>query len=299
MCYLRERRDGAWALSNCIMLRDFDFSKLTCTRKRAVLYAADGNKVVKHWLMVYGLEQITDCSSHEGLYLQYIQDEYNPSYRVFNDLGADMVPYGWLFDWMCKEDIIEALAPFVPFVGMSGYRAFLAQEEQRGGWINNSHVRALLDNGEADLAKHYQQYHDMQLEERELRDRERHEQALRQQAARERMSRLYVEERVDKAERGFLEHVSVTNEKSDHFDGKCVILHLMRKYGIEVPPRTKGWIGEKLICINWTVNGGMNYTYLRGKNCKPSDSAFDCLHRLNRAIMEALSNSGKENVSYV
>ena len=62
-----------------------------------------------------------------------------------------------------------------------------------------------------------------------------------------------------------------------------VILDLMRKYGVNVPLRTQGWILDYLVSV--TFNGdSISYTYLRRNKGRGSQKIYDCLHDLVSAI---------------
>ena len=59
-----------------------------------------------------------------------------------------------------------------------------------------------------------------------------------------------------------------------------IINYLMRRYGVDVPLRTQGWINEKLSSI--TIKDGRceQLRYLRSKGGKCSQKFFDCVNEL-------------------
>ena len=70
------------------------------------------------------------------------------------------------------------------------------------------------------------------------------------------------------------------------FCNGSIILCLMRRYGIDVPLRTQGWINGKL--VNATIEDGRcsHVQYLKSKRGRCSETFFGCMDRLIRAIAE-------------
>jgi len=64
--------------------------------------------------------------------------------------------------------------------------------------------------------------------------------------------------------------------------------HLMRRYQVDVPLRTQGWINDKLISV--TIENGKceHLRYMRSKGAQCSQKIFDCMHEL---ILKACSET--------
>ncbi len=149
-------------------LREFDYSSVQPVRKRCIRYAKDGNTVVKRWMELYPMEVITGCRAFSGLFLEYYKKDYSEYFRVYNDLGSDCVEYGYLSGWYgVTEEAVEQLKKIEAFIGLEGYKLWLAQMEQNGSWINNAMIRGLTDAGELELAEHYKEYHDKKAREQD------------------------------------------------------------------------------------------------------------------------------------
>ncbi len=265
---------------------EYDFTTVQTVRKRCIHFAKDGDTVVKHWRELYPMEAITGHREFSGLYLEHKKKDYAEYFRIYNDLRADCVEYGYLSGWYgVTEEAVEHLKKYVPFIGLEGYKLWLAQMEQKGTWINNAMIRGLADSGELELAAHYQEYHDnlarlnaekraiaqaelerKRQEEEQLRQEEREAQILATEKA------LYLRQPVD--------NVS--------FDGNTIILYLMKKHGIIPPLRTQGWINERLIRVTFQ-HDSISLLFQKTKGKKGSPTAVDCLFQLREKIHEIYS----------
>lgn len=64
------------------------------------------------------------------------------------------------------------------------------------------------------------------------------------------------------------------------YDIGMAMYHLMRRYQVDVPLRTQGWINDKLISV--TIENGKceHLRYMRSKGAQCSQKIFDCMHEL-------------------
>lgn len=73
-------------------------------------------------------------------------------------------------------------------------------------------------------------------------------------------------------------------------NGDCVetsiVLMLMRRYGVNVPIRTQGWINEKLVSVTIVNECCDSLSYRRYKNAAVSQKFFDCMNDLVRRVNE-------------
>ncbi len=262
-------------------LTEYDFTKLSAVKKRCIQYAKDGNTVVKHWMELYPMEVITGCRAFSGLFLEYYKKDYSEYFRVYNDLGSDCVEYGYLSGWYgVTEEAVEHLKKIEAFIGLEGYKLWLAQKEERGEWINNAMIRGLTDAGELELAEYYRQYHDQQVKEREERALARQKELEEESRQREAERQVELEKQVSDAERCILERKELANGP---YDGSTIILHLMKKHCIAPPLRTQGWINEKLVKVT-ILNDSIRFTFQKSKKCKASKTVGDYLFQLRDKI---------------
>ena len=68
------------------------------------------------------------------------------------------------------------------------------------------------------------------------------------------------------------------------FGKYSIVNHLMRRYGVDVPLRTQGWINDKL--VSFTVENGRceNLRYMRTKNGRCSQKFFECVNALIQKV---------------
>ena len=86
---------------------------------------------------------------------------------------------------------------------------------------------------------------------------------------------------------GVLKNDTVKFYESRYRASSCsIILCLMRRYGIDVPLRTQGWINGKL--VNATIEDGRcsHVQYLKSKRGRCSEAFFGCMDALIRAVAE-------------
>lgn len=83
----------------------------------------------------------------------------------------------------------------------------------------------------------------------------------------------------------------LSNDRIEYYDkhGGCeesIILHLMRRYGVNVPLRTQGWINQKLVSA--TVENGRcgGLQYMRAKGATVSQKFFECMNELIQKVNE-------------
>ena len=124
-------------------------------------------------------------------------------------------------------------------------------------------------------------------------DCHKQEEALKRQAEQEEQDRAFCEERNRKAEQmidlairtirggGTLKNEPISLYKS-RYDSSTysIVNHLMRRYQVDVPLRTQGWINDKLISV--TIENGKceHLRYMRSKGAQCSQKIFDCMHEL-------------------
>ena len=166
--------------------------------------------------------------------------------------------------------------------------------------VLDQHVAAFLDSKECDGKSFPDFVGALILEEISsclaLRTKYRaykQEEALKRQAEQEEQDRAFCEERNRKAEQmidlairtirggGTLKNEPISLYKS-RYDSSTysIVNHLMRRYQVDVPLRTQGWINDKLISV--TIENGKceHLRYMRSKGAQCSQKIFDCMHEL-------------------
>ena len=119
------------------------------------------------------------------------------------------------------------------------------------------------------------------------------EEALKRQAEQEEQDRAFCEERNRKAEQmidlairtirggGTLKNEPISLYKS-RYDSSTysIVNHLMRRYQVDVPLRTQGWINDKLVSVTIENDKCEHLRYMRSKGAQCSQKIFDCMHEL-------------------
>ena len=80
---------------------------------------------------------------------------------------------------------------------------------------------------------------------------------------------------------GKLDNDTVTFYESRYnYNSYSIINYLMRKYGVNVPIRTQGWINEKLLNVKIENGKCDNLQYYRAKGAQCSQKFFDCMNEM-------------------
>ena len=164
--------------------------------------------------------------------------------------------------------------------GLDGFKAYLHALEESRNWIRNTEICALADNGEVELAMHYQEYHDKEKKEREEYERREREEYERMEREKKQKHQDEICAQLDQAEQNIREKKDL---KNDLIDGKSIVLYLMDRYGIKVPIKTQGWFNQKLAFVKW-IDGEITYSYYRTKGTNGSQTAFKYLNMLEEAV---------------
>ncbi len=84
---------------------------------------------------------------------------------------------------------------------------------------------------------------------------------------------------------GVLENDDIRIYREDGGFGKySIVNHLMRRYGVDVPLRTQGWINDKLVSFT-IVNGYCgSLRYMKAKSGRSSEKFFECANALIQKV---------------
>ena len=236
-------------------LQNIDLSAIEAKRIRTIGYKNDGNTPCKHYYDAHPLDKVLEDTSFKGLYLALIEKPYQDGgtdynggfYMVFNDLGENIfTEFKAFYGHDPIEQMAERLHGMECFIGKDGFLSHLAYTTALGRAVKNPELMALDMLGETELAKSYRKKKSVWLAKREQEEKERKEQYKKEQEEKQRRweeeKRLELETATNK----------IRNRESTPNDNG-VILDLMRKYGVNVPLRTQGWILDCLISV--TFNG--------------------------------------------
>lgn len=266
-----------------MMIKDFDFTNIRAVRKQCWTYKADGNTPIRKGKNLYPLELITDCDDFKELFVEVIHHRkpyYSDTYILWNNLGNSCVKFGTVTKYFNLSQAQEELSKFINWTGLNGFKCYLHNLEESHDWIRNTEILALADNGETELAIHYQEYHDRLKVEREEEERQQREEYERQEQEREQKRQEEITAQIERVEQNIKDRKDFKNEL---IDGKSIVLCLMDKYGIKVPARTQGWFNQKLAYIRWDGEE-ITYSYYRTKGTNGSLSAFKYLYILEDAV---------------
>lgn len=267
-----------------MMIKDFDFGSIHAVRKQCWTYKADGNTPIKKGKNLYPLKVITGCDDLKGFFVEVIKNKYDDAtYKIWNDLGNSCVKYGNFHPAFNMENVKEIKEMLLPYKDIEGFRKKLLVLKERNDWIRNTEILALAENGYAEEAKIYQEYHDRLKVEREEEEHRRHEEYERQEQEREQRRQEEIAAQIERAEQNIKDRKDFKNEL---IDGKSIVLYMMNKYGIKVPTRTQGWFNQKLAYIRWDGEE-ITYSYYRTKGTNGSLAAFKYLYMLEDAVNAA------------
>ena len=265
---------------------DFDFTSIHTTRKQCWTYKADGNTPVKKGKNLYPLELITECSDFKGFFVEVIHHKesyYTDTYIIWNDLGNSCVKFGSINAYFDLTQAHEELQKILKWLGMDGFKDYLHSLEESHNWIRNTEILGLADNGEIELAIHYQEYHDrLKIEREEEEGRQRAEYEYQEQV-KERKHQEEIAVQLNQAEQNIRDKKDFKNEM---IDGMSIVLFLMDRYGIKVPIKTQGWFNQKLAYVKW-IDGEITYSYYKTKGTNGSQTAFKYLNMLEDAVNAA------------
>lgn len=268
-----------------MMIKDFDFTSIKTVRKQCWAYKSDRNTPIKKGKNLYPLEVILDNDAFKGFFVNIIKHTYgDPSYIIWNDLGNSCINCGSINPYYDLERGKEQLHKLLKVRGLDGFKAYLHALEESRNWIRNTEICALADNGEVELAIHYQEFHDKVKEEREAEECRQREEYERMEREKEQKRQEEICAQLDQAEQNIREKKDLKNEM---IDGKSIVLCLMNKYEIKVPIKTQGWFNQKLAFVKW-IDGEITYSYYRTKGTNGSQAAFKYLRELEHAINNQL-----------
>lgn len=252
-------------------LQNINFEKLESVRRQCITFAKDGNTIVKPYKTLYNVEQITGNTEHKTLYFEVVKGKETweeDSYCLFEDLGKICSKVDWIPKYWTMGEFTEKLAKW-GYLGTEGLFKRLKESEENGWYINLLDIQLCVILDKLELAKHYAEYRENRIKVREEKEtKERAEREMMERIAEEK-HKAEVQKIIDNAEANIFSQVEVDNEE---VDGVSVINHLMRRYEINVPLRTQGWVNTKLAKIVFN-DGKISYKFY-GRSQRDNSTVF-------------------------
>ncbi len=264
-------------------IKDINFDILESVRKKCITFAKDGNTVVKPYKTLYNVEQITHNAEHCNLYFEVVKGKESweeDSYCLFEDLEKICIKVDWIPRYWTLEEFAEKLHRWKYF-GTDGFFTRLKVSEESGYHISKADIEICAILGEIELAKHYAEYREERLRRRE----EKRQEEIAERKAKEREEKekhnAEVQRTVAGAENTIRTQGTLHNEE---FEGKTIVLYLLKKYGINVPIKTQGWVNNALAKV-WFQDGEITYSYYTSS--KDSTVFYRYLKELEEKIFQS------------
>lgn len=170
---------------------------------------------------------------------------------------------------------------------LESHISFYRASKENGGLTHPDYVGACILN-ELDTCVKLSAAHRefaRKAEEDERAEREREERQRRFE------TNAKADAAVAEAIKAIREGGRLINDRIDYYNesgyhDESLILHLMRRYQVNVPLRTQGWICEKLSSVN--IEGGRCSTarYFKSKGGTVSQRFFDCMNELIEKVKQ-------------
>lgn len=246
---------------------------------RVITYNADQTKALYKNKQI----QLITGSIYRG---ETIKEEYNDHCDVYACYAG--IPVGiWIGSVHVDYSIEEVMAQ-IKHKGMETLENYMAAIKYR--LEKQDYFRFT----EVEFIKHIAPELENQMwESRKAFAENQHKKRMEQAAQREAEDQAFVAERNAEAEQivnkaldilrngGKLENQTVAFYESRYNSSSySIVNYLMRKYGVNVPIRTQGWINEKLVSAKIEDGKCEHLQYYRAKGAQCSQKFFDCMNEL-------------------
>jgi len=263
-------------------IRNMNFDILESVRKKCITFAKDGNTVVRPYKTLYSVEQITHNAEHHNLYFEVVKGKEfweENSYCLWDDLENFCIRIDWIPRYWTIEEFEEKLHNWKYF-GVDGFFKRLKDLEKNGHHINKADIETCVILGNMELAKYYTEYR----KERIRRQEEKRQAEIAEREAKEREKEekhnAEVQKTIAEAENIIRKQGTLYNSE---FEGKTIVLYLLKKYGVNVPIKTQGWVNNALAKV-WFQDGKITYSYY--KSSKDSTVFYRFLKELEEKILQ-------------
>lgn len=255
-------------------------------KKRVIMYNFKGDKAIYHNKNVQHISGSLYCG-------ETIQDEYKEYCDLF--VFYDNILVGLWIGTVRTNDTVEEVMDMLNRIKMDTLEKHKANIEYK---ITNDQYFRLI---EIEFGKHIDpKLEDQMWESRknyginqDKIERERREKRYAEDQA-------YIQQRNDEAQQlvdqavailksgnGILDNYNVTIYKTRyHARAYSIINYLARKYGVEIPIKTQGWINDKLTQVILENGECKRCRYQSKKNSKCSTKIFGYVDQLIKAIQD-------------
>lgn len=267
-----------------MILSEVEFNKLNTVDIFCSKFSENG-KAIKHKCTLYPMEVLTAENALKGFYIEAVKYNYYTDYVVWNDCGGIIaVKYLSFDEEQDISEITEIMHRNMEFKGTDGYKKLLSKRETNGAYINMAEIYALQLLGETELSIHYSTYRENFLALRAQKEQELEKQRQLDQQKKEADKQKAFEDKIAEAKNCIKENRLLKNDLLD--DGKHLILYLMKRYNINIPLKTQGWINNKLASVVFNKDDTITVYFLRSKGCKCPQSIYKYLGLLKTAVRE-------------
>ena len=263
-------------------LMDVDFDRLATVRVKCI--ENDGQKAVSRWKNLYPLESVTGDAETEGFYLEVFGSKNFRCYELWNDCGGLLaVKYRAPIYEDREVSKLTLLAKYMEaFKGVEGYKKRLRQMEEMGEFIGHADIMSMVELGELELGMRYSRYREDYIAEGRRREEEKRARREAERRAEEEERKRAFEAKIAEAEDCIRRKEKLENEELE--EGMHIVLCLMKKYNINVPLKTQGWINSKLVAVEFDERKGTKVWFYKDKGCKCSESVYRYLDELKDAV---------------
>lgn len=263
-------------------IRNINFDILESTKKKCITFAKDGNTVVKPYKTLYNMEQIIHNAEHNNLYLEVVKGKESweeDSFCLWDDLENFCIKVDWIPRFWTLEEFEEKLHNWKYF-GVDGFFKRLKVSEENGYHINKADIEMCAALGNMELAKHYAEYREERIRRQEEKRQEEIAKCKAKEREKEEKHNAEVQKIVADAENTIRIQGTLYNEE---FEGKTIVLYLLKKYGINMPIKTQGWVNNALAKV-WFRDGEITYSYY--KSSRNSTVFYGYLKELEEKILQ-------------
>lgn len=246
---------------------------------RVITYNADQTKAL---YKNKSMQLITD-NIYRG---ETIKEEYNDHcdvYAIYDGIAVGI----WIGSIRTDYSVDEVME-HIRRKGMDSLENYMATIKTR--LEKQDHFRFT----EIEFIKHIAPELENQMwESRKAYAENQHKKRMEQAAQREAEDRAFIAAQNAKAEQtvskameilrngGKLDNDTVIFYESRYeHSSYSIVNYLMRKYGVNVPIRTQGWINEKLVSAKIENGKCENLQYYKAKGAQCSQKFFDCMNEL-------------------
>lgn len=251
-------------MNNC-RICDIDFDGMMVEKKKCIAYTKNSNSIIKQYKNMYSLEALANNNKYKNFYIEISQNKYGTMFYSLYQEITDKNICVMLYSINEYETFLEMLEECDKSekISKETFLKSLSNNESKKLEIRLLDIELCRIFDEALLAEHYLKYRLEFLKAQK-------ERWQKQQAEWEARKKVEEEQRKAKVEKNVQAAIQILKDKKElkNFDieGTTIILYLMKKFNINVPLKTQGWINNALIKIYWTGDKPSYSYYSSSKN---------------------------------